>query len=159
MCETGHDHEVRDILVVDDHTRARQYMSTLLSAVGYRISVACDGSQALSLLLRRKFDLLITDLEMRPLDGYGLIALMSKLPPEQRIPKVVVCSAHVGDPDVERRPELRGARLVAKPIHPRELLVAVAEAFPRKSRVLAEAAAFVGGLRRSAFGLLSFSVR
>jgi len=153
MDDTGNSLEARDILVVDDHTRVRQYVTNLLSAIGHRITVANDGSQALSLILRKKFDLLITDLEMAPLDGYSLLALMRNLPPDQRIAKVIVCSAHVTDPAIQRAPELRGARLVPKPIHPRELLVAVAESLPRHSRMSAWLSSSVESVRGAAAGL------
>ncbi len=158
MCHSDSDH-AHDILVVDDNPRSRQYISTLLAAVGHRVTVASDGSQALSLLLRKKFQLLITDLEMGPLDGFDLIALMSRLPPQQRIPKFIVCSTHIGNREIEARPELRRAfRLIAKPIHPRDLLTAVAAALPRPHADTAHGFSLLGGLSRLVQGL-SFSPR
>ncbi|HVY89633.1 MAG TPA: response regulator [Hyphomonadaceae bacterium] len=153
MRDTGNSDEGRDILIVDDNARARQYMATLLSAIGHRVTTASDGSQALSLLLRGRFDLMITDLQMRPLDGYGLIALMRNLPQERRVPRVIICSAHVNDPAIQRWPQLRGAQLVAKPIHPGELLVAVSEALAQRNAFSDRIARAAAGMRQATRGL------
>jgi CheY-like chemotaxis protein len=121
-----------DILIVDDNAGVRRLLRAILSSSGHRITEAVDGSHALSLLLRASFDVMITDLDMGPLDGFGLLALMSKLPPDRRARKSIVCSGRIGEPEIDRRPELRLAfRRLPKPIEARALLEAVAAALPQ----------------------------
>lgn len=62
----------RRILVVDDEECIRRALSTALSAMGYEAVVASSGTEALNLLLRSSFDLVLTDLQMPGMDGWNL---------------------------------------------------------------------------------------
>lgn len=61
--------EVPLALVVDDNALNGRLASTLLQRLGWRAQVAQDGPQALELLERQRFDLLLLDLRMPQLDG------------------------------------------------------------------------------------------
>ena len=61
------------ILVVDDSLSVRKYLNGLLSDKGFSIKTAKNGLEGLNLLKDRKFDLIITDLEMPQVSGYELI--------------------------------------------------------------------------------------
>lgn len=62
------------ILVVDDVLGNREGMSDLLGGYGFDVWVAQEGGEALRLLERESFDLLITDQTMPGLDGWALLA-------------------------------------------------------------------------------------
>ncbi len=60
-------------LVVDDNYYNRDLCTLALLYVGYRVTEAKDGLEALKILEKQTFDLLILDLEMPELDGVGVI--------------------------------------------------------------------------------------
>lgn len=62
-------------LIVDDEQLMRQYLSTTLSLIDqdFRVTgIACDGFEAVELLKRQTFDLVITDIKMPGMDGLNL---------------------------------------------------------------------------------------
>jgi DNA-binding NtrC family response regulator len=61
------------ILVVDDDLRERQSVSAMVTALGYALETAEDGQEALEKLSAMPVDVIITDLMMPRLDGFGLL--------------------------------------------------------------------------------------
>lgn len=61
------------ILVVDDSEDAREVIQNLLEGEGYRVQTCSDVNQALLILERERFDLVITDLRMPKISGMELI--------------------------------------------------------------------------------------
>jgi two-component system sensor histidine kinase EvgS len=61
-----------NVLLVDDHPANRLLLSQQLEFLGHSVREAEDGAQALALLHREKFDLVITDCSMPIMDGYEL---------------------------------------------------------------------------------------
>ena len=69
------------ILLVDDEEGYRELISRVLTKAGYEVLQAADGLQALSLLEESNVDLVISDILMPNLNGYGLVArLRAKWP-------------------------------------------------------------------------------
>jgi two-component system, sensor histidine kinase len=64
-------HELR-ILLVEDLPEAREALKSLLEIWGHHVEVASDGEQALTLGGFRDFDVVISDLELPRLNGYGV---------------------------------------------------------------------------------------
>lgn len=69
------------ILVVDDAAPVRTMIRTILAQDGYDIAESANGVQALAMLRRRAFDVLITDIFMAEKDGYELIMEARQLYP------------------------------------------------------------------------------
>jgi two-component system chemotaxis sensor kinase CheA len=84
------------ILVVDDSLTTRALEKNILEANGYRVRIAGDGLEALELLREEKADLVISDIEMPSLNGFGLVEAMKADRELARIPVIIVSS-------VERR--------------------------------------------------------
>ena len=63
-----------DLLVVDDSAVARAKLRRLFATSGYEVQQARDGVEALALLQKGRYRLMITDLEMPNLDGVALIS-------------------------------------------------------------------------------------
>jgi len=61
------------VLIVDDSLSIRKYLGKVLNAIGCYYEEATDGMSAINKLRQRKFDLIITDLEMPIMNGYELI--------------------------------------------------------------------------------------
>ena len=79
------------ILVVDDEQNIRTVLRTLLSRLGYEVSVAVDGRDALDFVQRNEVDLVLTDLRMPKLSGLELLDELKQTHPE--VP-VIVLTAH-----------------------------------------------------------------
>ena len=60
------------VLVVDDEASIRRILDTRLSMIGYIVITACDGEEALSLFRKEAPNLVILDVMMPKLDGYGV---------------------------------------------------------------------------------------
>jgi two-component system, chemotaxis family, sensor kinase CheA len=98
------------ILVVDDSITTRTLEKTILQAQGYRVLLAVDGVEALNVLrtAEREVDVVVADVEMPRLDGFGLLDAMRRDPRLKDLPTILMTSR--GRPeDVARGMEL-GAR-------------------------------------------------
>lgn len=62
------------LLVAEDSITSRTRLRDILETAGYRVTTAADGMEALANLQSGEFDLLVTDVEMPRLDGFGLTA-------------------------------------------------------------------------------------
>jgi two-component system chemotaxis sensor kinase CheA len=81
------------ILVVDDSMTTRALEKSILEAHGYRVlRVAVDGLAALAQLRSERADLVIADIQMPRLDGFGLLEAIKKDPGLRGIPVIIVSS-------------------------------------------------------------------
>lgn len=81
------------VLVVDDQFTVRELQRSILEAAGYRVAVARNGQEALDLLsVEPDVDLVVTDIEMPVLDGYGLLAAVRASDTGSSLPVVMVTS-------------------------------------------------------------------
>jgi len=60
------------ILIVDDSRTIRFQLERILKSAGYQVITACDGLEAIELLHQQSPSLLILDVNMPALDGYGV---------------------------------------------------------------------------------------
>jgi two-component system chemotaxis sensor kinase CheA len=65
---------VRSLLVAEDSVTTRILMKSILESVGYRVTTAVDGIDALTALRSGQFDLVVSDVEMPRMDGFELTA-------------------------------------------------------------------------------------
>jgi two-component system chemotaxis sensor kinase CheA len=79
-------------MVVDDSITSRSLEKSILEAHGYRVRIAVDGLDALELLRVEKADLIITDIQMPRLDGFGLVQALKADSRFSRIPVIIVSS-------------------------------------------------------------------
>jgi two-component system chemotaxis sensor kinase CheA len=80
------------VLVVDDSLTTRTLERSILEAAGYDVAVAADGVEALSVLREQPIELIISDIDMPRLDGFGLTAEIRRDDRLRRIPVVLVTS-------------------------------------------------------------------
>lgn len=81
------------ILFVDDSSVIRVTMKKFLKEENYELTLVNDGLEALNILNEKKFDIIITDLEMPNLDGFGLMAKLSESADTKDIP-IIVLTGH-----------------------------------------------------------------
>jgi putative nucleotidyltransferase with HDIG domain len=116
------------ILIVDDEEMIRDLCYHILSAEGYQVSVAQNGSEALELLARNDMDLLITDIKMPSMDGLELFERVKQR--NQDIVSIFITGHGTLDTAIESL--MRGVDgFVLKPFTQEELLVAVERAVTR----------------------------
>lgn len=84
-----------DLLLVDDSAVARAKLRRLFEKAGYEVHLACDGVEALALLDRGSYAMMITDLEMPNMDGQTLIATCLDRPQTAHMP-ILAISGHEG---------------------------------------------------------------
>lgn len=80
------------ILLVDDDKDLRLMLSVLLSHFETKISEASSGEEALSILQKNDFDLVISDIEMRNGDGHWLLDQIKTL---NTRPRVIIVSGKI----------------------------------------------------------------
>jgi PAS domain S-box-containing protein len=120
----GPDQDAPQILVVDDNEDMRDYVANLLRPT-YRVTTAVDGLDALAKLDECDPDLVVTDVMMPNLDGFGLLQRLHSQPATTGIP-VIMLSARAGDEGVVEGLEAGADDYLVKPFSARELLARVA---------------------------------
>lgn len=70
------------ILVVEDEAVARRVLHVMLTQSGYAVTSVGSGEEALEELARRRFDLLLTDLQLRKVDGVQVMAAARESDPD-----------------------------------------------------------------------------
>ncbi|GAB4432732.1 MAG: hybrid sensor histidine kinase/response regulator [Chloroflexi bacterium OHK40] len=80
------------LLVADDSFTTRELVRSILESAGYEVAVAIDGLSALEQLRAQRFDLLVSDVEMPRLDGYGLVAQLRADDQLHALPAILITS-------------------------------------------------------------------
>ncbi len=111
------------ILLADDNSDMREYVRRLLSA-RYEVRAVADGEAALSLAQERLPDLVLTDIMMPRLDGFGLLHALRNNPRTSAVP-VIVISARAGEEARVEGIEAGADDYLVKPFSARELLARV----------------------------------
>jgi CheY-like chemotaxis protein len=66
------------IVIVDDEPAVREVLGELISSLGYRVTAAASGQEALQILEKDRADLVITDLMMPQMNGWQLLKLIKQ---------------------------------------------------------------------------------
>jgi CheY-like chemotaxis protein len=110
----------RKVLLVDDEDSLRKVLKDLLERDGYDVSEARDGVQALDQVDRVGPDIVVLDLNLPALDGYGVLSQLRSRPATASIPVIVLTAK--GDEDNEVRVfELGADDFLQKPFRARAL--------------------------------------
>jgi len=107
------EHAVVSLLVAEDSVTARTQLRQILESAGYSVTTAADGMEALANLQSGEFDLLVTDVEMPRLDGFGLTARVRR---DQRLADlpVILVTALDSREDKERGVEVGANAYIVK---------------------------------------------
>ena len=81
------------ILVVDDDQSIRQLVCTIVQRERYAVDCAADGAEAIELLEKHAYSVILLDLMMPRVDGFGVINFLTKHP-QQPKPIVLVITAY-----------------------------------------------------------------
>jgi len=112
------------LLIVDDNADMRDYLASILGRQ-YRVEVVADGGQALEHIRSTPPDLVISDVMMPTLDGFGLTAALRADAQTRSLP-VVLLSARAGEEARIEGLRAGATEYLVKPFSARELLAVVA---------------------------------
>ena len=112
------------IVIADDNADLRQYLASLLQPY-YRVEAVSDGQEALELIRRQRPALLVSDVMMPRLDGFGLLAAVRDNASLRTLP-VILLSARAGDEARMEGVQAGADDYLVKPFTARELLARVA---------------------------------
>ncbi|MEV0216551.1 ATP-binding protein [Micromonospora sp. NPDC050695] len=119
-----------DILLADDNSDMRAYLSRLLTGQGWRVRAVTDGRQALDAIRRDPPDVVLTDVMMPVLDGFDLIRELRADPSTRTLP-VLVLSARAGEEASVAGLSLGADDYLVKPFAAAELIARVRAAIRR----------------------------
>lgn len=120
------------ILIVDDEDKIREVIKEYLEANNYECFESSNGKDALELLKRNNYDLLVLDIMMPKMDGFEVL---KELPKEYRIPTIIL-SARGEEIDKLQGFDLGIDDYLTKPFSPKELVARVKAILNRTNNIL-----------------------
>lgn len=83
-------HEKQHILVAEDSSTQAQHLKWMLEDSGFRVSIASNGKEAIKLMGRENIAVVITDILMPEMDGYGVLEHMKNDEYLRDVPVIIV---------------------------------------------------------------------
>src|SRR5438270_2415606 len=112
------------ILVIDDNTDIRENTAEILDLAGYKTFTAENGKKGVEVAIKEKPSLIVCDIMMPELDGYGVLHLLKKNPETEHIPFIFL-TAKTERSDFRKGMEMGADDYVTKPFDDIELLNAI----------------------------------
>jgi CheY-like chemotaxis protein/CRP-like cAMP-binding protein len=125
---------MRSILVIDDNKDIRENTAEILDLAGYKTFTAENGKRGVETALKEKPDVIVCDIMMPDLDGYGVLHLLRKNQETENIPFIFL-TAKTERSDFRKGMEMGADDYVTKPFEGIELLNAI-EMRLKKTEVL-----------------------
>jgi len=117
------------LLVIEDEAPLRANLVRLLSAEGYRVIAAADGNEGIRRVREGRPDLVICDILMPLVDGFGVLASLRSQPETAAIPFIFL-TASADKEDLARGLRSGANDYVTKPFKAADLLAAVRRRLP-----------------------------
>ena len=124
------------VLVIDDNADIRDNTAEILELAGYTSLTAENGKKGVETALREKPDIIICDIMMPELDGYGVLHLLQKNADTRNIPFIFL-TAKTERSDLRKGMEMGADDYITKPFEEIELLNAV-EVRLKKREILSQ---------------------
>jgi two-component system, chemotaxis family, chemotaxis protein CheY len=112
------------VLTVDDSRTMRDMLRLALCDAGFQVTQAEDGVHGLEVLASQRPDVIVTDINMPRMDGFGFIENVRKDNTYQSIPILVLTT----ESDAEKKARARAAGAtgwIVKPFEPEKLVAAI----------------------------------
>jgi DNA-binding response OmpR family regulator len=140
------------VLIVEDVPDILKLLDATLSFKGYRVVTAQNGQEALEAIQRERPSLVITDIMMPKLDGFGLVHRLRINPETRDIPVIFLTATYVALEDKAFALNIGVTRFIEKPVNFERFLETVEELFtggtPAPAPVLSEADFYEGYRQR-----------
>ena len=118
------------ILVVEDDFDIRELLQNFLQEAGYEVAVANDGVEALSLFAGERYDLIVLDIMLPKIDGYGVCEVIRQ---KSNVP-IIMLTALDGEESQIKGLDLQADDYITKPFSPKELVLRVNNIIKRAYR-------------------------
>ncbi len=115
---------MKHLLLIEDNDEIRENTAEILQLAGYTVATAENGKRGIEIALQKKVDLIICDVMMPVLDGYGVLHLINKNPELVGIPFIFL-TAKAERNDFRKGMEMGADDYITKPFNDIELLNAV----------------------------------
>jgi len=125
---------MKKILVIDDNNAIRENTAEILDLAGYNTLTAENGKIGVEIALRERPDLIVCDIMMPELDGYGVLHLLRKNAATENIPFIFL-TAKTERTDFRKGMEMGADDYITKPFDDIELLKAI-EIRLKKSEII-----------------------
>ncbi len=115
---------MKSVLVIDDNQNIRENTAEILELAGYKTFTAGNGKTGVDLAIKEKPSLIVCDIMMPELDGYGVLHLLRKNVGTQKIPFIFL-TAKTERSDFRKGMEMGADDYITKPFEDIELLNAI----------------------------------
>ena len=115
---------MKHLLLIEDNNEIRENTAEILELAGYKVVAAENGKVGVEMALQQKPDLIICDIMMPVLDGYGVLHLLNKNPELKGIPFIFL-TAKAERGDFRKGMEMGADDFITKPFSDIELLNAI----------------------------------
>lgn len=136
---------MKKILLIEDNDDVRENTAEILSLAKYQVVTAKNGKEGVELAQKENPDLIICDVMMPVLDGYGALHLLSKNPSTASIPFIFL-TAKADRTDFRKGMEMGADDYITKPFDDIELLNAVESRLKKAESLKKEFSKNVDGL-------------
>ncbi len=114
----------KKILLIEDDMTVRENTAEILELSNYKVQTASDGQKGVEEALRFNPDIIVCDIMMPELDGYGVLENLSRNPKTQYIPFIFL-SAKTDHKDIRKGMDLGADDYLTKPFEEEELISAI----------------------------------
>ena len=112
------------IMIVDDVASIRQIVTKVFQDVGYQVTEAARGDEALDLAKLKRVHLVITDVEMPGMNGLELIKGLRELKSYKTTP-ILILARDASDVNIKKAETLGASGFIEKPFTPERLISVV----------------------------------
>lgn len=123
---------MKKILLIEDNPEVRENTTEILELAGYTVVTAENGKIGVDLAQKEKPDLIICDIMMPELDGYGVLHILSKKPDLAGIPFIFL-TAKTEKTDIRKGMNLGADDYLTKPFDDTDLLNAIEARFKKSA--------------------------
>src|SRR3954471_7859447 len=118
------------ILIIEDSTEYRDFISELLRLCGYELFEAQDGERGIRMAIEATLDLIVCDLHLPHVDGFSTLETIRKNEGRQHVPFIFLSGD--GDPlHIHRGLNLGAEAYLVKPVSANEFVTEVRRHLPR----------------------------
>jgi len=146
------------ILVVEDEKSLRMEMAFLLQFEGYEVTSAEDGEQALEMARKDIPDLIISDVLMPRLDGYGLLLALRDDEATESIPFIFL-TGQTSYSDLRRGMSSGADDYLTKPFNPPDLFLAIKARLEKSAKITRKRMKEVDSIRKSVVTAMPHELR
>jgi len=125
---------MQNILIVEDDMDIQELLQEFLKEAGYEVMAASEGIEAMDLFAKNKFDLILLDIMLPKIDGFGMCELIRK---QSQVP-IIMLTALGGEEEQIRGLDLQVDDYITKPFSVPILIRKIAAVLRRSSQTQEE---------------------